>query len=89
MPNCCKYSILCCNNVLPFTSASALGCLSVKGFKRVPRPAAKSMAFMYGVLYALVVWLHRAKVCKNSFTTRWQILADEAGQRYYHSAVAG
>ena len=38
---CCRYSTLRCNKDLPCTRASAFGCVSVQGLKRVPRPAAK------------------------------------------------
>ena len=35
-----------CNRLLPFTIARALGCLSVKGFSLVPKPAARIMALL-------------------------------------------
>ncbi len=44
MPYCCRYSMFRCSKDLPFTKASAFGCLSVHGLNLVPSPAAKIIA---------------------------------------------
>ena len=55
IPKEARYWIFLCKIVWPFTIADALGWLSVKGFSRVPKPAASIIAFIcYGCEYKML-----------------------------------